>query len=363
MADDKKIQEFPNCLSFLEAKKNSAPQVLLFAAQDSFEFDVLLDYYKEQLSKNQETFEIIVYTGEGGEMDSFFSHCFTPDMFYPTKLIVIKSGTTFFKAFLGNQNKKPNDLYANFQHHLPQLSDKVYILVHYDSWDLPANIKKLFGGIANAIISKNFYPNETRKNLELLSKKYDIQLSPEAMDEFLHRIPPNMGSYMKSLNKLKTFLGKKKFELEDVENVLLGRSALNYNSLVTLFFQNRKAEFFKELKKLSDIRVEFGILISKLLERLNELRTFRVIHKKNKSDMDESLLYELLGVEHFSEGRKFHVLKELRAEAKYFNDKSMEEIYDILLNLNLRHKTNSNTESLQLVIQNSFLKMFKLLQI
>jgi len=41
----------------------------------------------------------------------------------------------------------------------------------------------------------------------------------------------------------------------------------------------------------------------------------------------------------------------------------MEEIYDILLNLNLRHKTNSNTESLQLVIQNSFLKMFKLLQI
>lgn len=363
MVNEKKIQDYPNCLSFLEAKRDSAPQVLLFAAQDSFEFDVLLDYYKEQLSKNQETFEIIVFTGEGGEMDSFFSHCFTPDMFYPTKLIVIKSGTTFFKAFLGNQNKKPNDLYQNFLHHLPQLSDKVYVLVHYDTWDLPATIKKLFGNLANSIVSKNFYPNETRKNLEILSKKYDIHLSPEAMDEFLHRIPPNMGSYMKSLTKLKTFLGKKKFEVEDIENVLLGRSALNYSSLVTLYFQNRRAEFFKELKKLSDLRVELGILISKLLERLNELRTFRVIHKKNKSDMDESLLYELLGIEHFSEGRKFHVLKELRTEAKYFNDKTMEEIYEILLNLNLRHKTSSDLDVLHLLVQNSFLKMFKLLQI
>jgi hypothetical protein len=29
-----------------------------------------LDYYKDALSKMQESFEVIVFTGEGGEIDS-----------------------------------------------------------------------------------------------------------------------------------------------------------------------------------------------------------------------------------------------------------------------------------------------------
>jgi|JI8StandDraft_1071087.scaffolds.fasta_scaffold14529_5 DNA polymerase-3 subunit delta len=362
MVDSKKNQEYSNCLSFLEAKLSSPPQVLTFIAQDSFEFDILLDYYKEFLSKLQESFEVIVFTGEGGEMDLFFSHCFTPDMFYPTKLIVIKSGSAFFKPFISAQTKKPNDLYQNFTHHLPQLSEKVYILIHYDSWEIPASIKKIFGTLSSFVISKNFYPNETRKNLEVLMKKMEINLSTDAIDEFLHRIPPNMGSYMKSLTKLKSLLGKKKFEIEDIENILMGRSSLNYSNLVSYFFQNRKAEFFKEMRKFSDLRAELGILLSKLLDRLNELRIYRTIHRKNKSDLDESLLYEMLGVSHFSEGRKFHILKELKLESKYFKDKTMEDMYEILVNLNFRHKTNADTELLKIVIEQKFLKLFRLLE-
>ncbi len=362
MAEAKKNQEYSNCLSFLDAKLSPPPQVLTFISQDSFEFDILLDYYKDALSKMQESFEVIVFTGEGGEIDSLFSHCFTPDMFYPTKLIVIKSGSAFFKPFISAQTKKPNDLYQNFTHHLPQLSEKVFILIHYDSWEIPANIKKLFGTLSLFVISKNFYPNETRKNLEILLKKMEISLSTDAMDEFLHRIPPNMGSYMKSLTKLKSLLGKKKFELEDIENILMGRSSLNYANLVTFFFQNRRAEFFKEMRKISDLRSELGILLSKLLDRLNELRIYRTIHKKNKSDLDESLLYEMLSVSHFSEGRKFHILKELKLESKYFKDKTMEDMYDILVNLNFRHKTNSDNDSLKILIEQNFLKLFRLLE-
>ncbi|WCL49531.1 DNA polymerase III subunit delta [Leptospira sp. GIMC2001] len=358
---EKKIQEFANCLEFIDSNPKELPQIFCFVSQDSFEFEEILQYYRERLSKSGEPFETIVFTGENGEIDPFFSHAFTPDMFFPTKLLIIKSGVNFFKPFF-NAAKKANELHNQFLHHLPQLSEKVYILIHYENWDMPSFLKKFFP-IGYALVhSKNFYSNETRKHLEQLIRKMDLSLSSDAIDEFLHRIPPNMGSYLKSLQKLKLYLHKKKFEIEDVQDVLLGRTSINYQVLVTLFFQNRKVEFYKEFSKLSDIRSELGILLSKLLDRLNEIRIFRIFQFKYKGAIPEDELFMTLGMDSYSSGRKYHIKKELISDAKMLKDKSIELLYESLIDLNIRHKSRTDAD-LTMYLQQKWMRMFNLFEI
>jgi DNA polymerase-3 subunit delta len=363
MAKEKKIIEFANFLEFTDSNPKELPLVLCFVSQDSFEFEALLEFYRSKMVGTGEVFESIVFTGESGEVDSFFNHAFTPDMFYPRKLLIVKSGLQFFKPFFSSNSRKNNELFTNFVHHLPQLSDKVHIVVHYDHWEIPAGVKKLFNNELTLIISKNFYPSETRKQLEILLRKLELHLSVDAMDEFLHRIPPNMGSYMKSLTKLNSYLNKKKFEVEDIRNVLFGRTGTNYQLISSLFFQNRRAEFFKEISKITDIKAELGIILVKLLDRLNELRTYRLFQKKFKGAIPEDELFAVLGMQSYSSGRKYHIKKELVVEARYLKDRSEELLYDSLVQLNLKHKTNSDDSVLSLFIKQKFIIMFSYLEI
>lgn len=362
MAKEKKTPDFSNFLEFRDSKQSTLPKILGFISQDSFEFEQVVEYYRESMKGMGEPFEGIVFTGESGEVDSFFSHVFTPDMFFPTKLLIIKAGTQFFKPFFSGTSKKPNDLYKNFVHQLPQFSDKVYIIFHYDHWEMPAGVKKLFDNNITIIHSKNFYSNQTRQNLERLLRIEDLQLSTPAMDEFLQRIPPNMGSYMKSIQKLRVYLNKKKFEVEDIQNVLLSRTTTNYQEISNLFFQNRRAEFFKEIGKITDLRAELGIILVKILERLNELRIYRIFHRKTHGKLPEDQLFETLGMTHYSSGRKFHILKELSNESRYLKDRSIEKLYDHLIDLNMKHKFNADNEGLKIYARQKFLNMFAVLE-
>lgn len=364
MANEKKISDYNNCLEFMESNSKELPKITCFVSTDSYEFETVLDFYRENLAKAGEPFETIVFTGEGGETEEFFSHAFTPDMFYPKKILIVKSGVQFFKPFFSTTTKKPNDLHHNFVHLMPQLSDKVYIVIHYDHWEIMAGVKKLFNNQMTLIVSRNFYPGDTKKNLDMLLRKLDLHLTDDAYDEFIHRIPPNMGSYIKSLQKLKTYLNKKKFEFEDIQNVLLSRTDTNYLAIGSLFFQNRRAEFFRELDKVQDIRAEMGLILSKLLDRLNEIRVYRTLHKRFKADLPDDLLFETLGMQAYKSGRKFHIRKELNMESRYLNDRTEELMYKALVDLNLRHKTRSgDADELTLFLKNKFMQMFTYLEV
>jgi DNA polymerase III subunit delta len=362
MAKEKKNIEFSNFIEFRDSKPEVLPKILCFISQDSFEFEQVVDYYREQMKLMGEAFEGIVFTGESGEVDSFFSHVFTPDMFFPTKLLIIKSGIQFFKPFFSAASKKPNDLFQNFTHQLPQFSDKVYIVFHYDNWEMPAGVKKLFNNELTVIHSKNFYSNQTRQNLERLLRQDELTMSTDAMDEFIYRVPANMGSYMKSIQKLRVYLNKKKFDLEDVQNILFSRTTINYNDIANLFFQNRRAEFFKEITKITDMRAELGIILIKLLDRLNELRIYRIFNKKFHGQIPEDELFQVLGMQAYSSGRKYHIKKELVSESRYLKDKTIEVLYNYLIDLNLKHKFNSDNDGLKLVVKQKFLNMFASLE-
>lgn len=363
MTKEKKTAEFSNFLEFRDSKQESLPKILGFISQDSYEFEQVLEYYRESMKKLGEPFEGIVFTGEPGEIDAFFSHVFTPDMFFPTKLLIIKSGVQFFKPFLTGTGKKTNDLFNNFVHQLPQFSDKVYIVFHYDNWEMPAGIKKLFMNQLVVINSKNFYASQTRQNLERLLRQEDLQLTTDAMDEFLQRIPANMGSYMKSLQKLRIYLNKKKFDINDIRNVLLNRNTTNYLEISHYFYQNRRVEFFREIDKISDLRAELGIVLLKLLERLNELRTYRLFQKKFHGQIPDEELFTILGMQSYSSGRKYHIRKELSAESKYLKDKSIELLYTALVDLNKKHKFNSDSVKLRIYVRQRFLNMFSYLEL
>jgi DNA polymerase-3 subunit delta len=360
-ATDKKGKEFGNSMEFMDSYTDpkNLPRILCFVSQDTFEFELILDFYRDKLIELGESGEKLVFTGESGDLEQFFSHAFTPDMFFPNKVLIIKSGVSFFKPLISGSAKKPNDLYRNFLHQIPQLSDSVRIIIHYETWEIPTSIKKLFAPDLVTITSKNFYPNETKKNLENLLRKYDLELSESAQDEFLHRMNPSMGSYAKNLLKLKSYLNKKKFELEDIQDVLLGKTGVNYQVLVSFLFQNRRAEFFKEYSKITDLRAELGILMNRILARLNEIRIFRSFQKRFKGNLPEDKLFESLGMQSYSEKRRYHVIRELGSESKYFKDKTLETFYQALVDMNLRHKTQSDL-SLDFYIQKKLYSLFTL---
>ncbi|MCX8000851.1 MAG: DNA polymerase III subunit delta, partial [Leptospiraceae bacterium] len=209
----KEVQEFKTVLEVLRLNTlEKLPRIFIYVSQESFEFDLIVDHYKQLYNKLTEPYEIVVYVAEEGEQESLFSELFNMSMFSSWKLIIIKFGNNFFKPIL---SKGYEEYVKNFKRSLPHLDEKISLLIHYDKKEIPFGLSALFLDKFALLKSKVLYPNERLKELESILKTEKITFDVDASDEFIHRIPPYSGAYIKNVQKLKFLIPKKHYTKED----------------------------------------------------------------------------------------------------------------------------------------------------
>ncbi|XDD50258.1 DNA polymerase III subunit delta [Leptospira sp. WS92.C1] len=335
-----KTKEYKNSIEFLSDFGKDLPQIVFVASKESYEFEILAEKYKEAIKKSGEAFEIVIFVSEPGDFERFQSEAFNLDMFSARKLFIIKSGLEFFKPISGGKGKNNESLQKQFSN----FPDSIQLLVHYNHWEVPAKVLQIFGGKVNLVKTKNFYPNETRGGLLQACKEIGVQLEEDAMDQFLHKIPPSMGAYLQSLSKLKLYLGKKTFTKQDIEDVLLFSGELNSSGLVDFFMESDRIRFFKELSKFQKGKDSLLLFLTILKERIDQLRKYKIISRKYEASLSDDEIYEYLDIQSYSPARKNFVRNRLKKEASFFSDKIVSELYDFLIEINIRIKTGSEKE-------------------
>ncbi|TGK16215.1 DNA polymerase III subunit delta [Leptospira kmetyi] len=335
-----KTKEYKNSIEFLSDFAKELPQIVFVAAKESYEFEILAEKYKEAIRKTGEPFEIVIFVSEPGDFERFQSEAFNLDMFSNRKLFIIKSGLEFFKPISSGKGKNNESLQKQFSN----FPDSIQLLVHYNHWEVPNKVLSIFGGKANLIKTKNFYPNETRGGLLQACKEIGVQLDEDAMDEFLHKIPPSMGAYLQSLSKLKLYLVKKSFSKQDVEDILLFSGEFNSSGLVDFFMESDRIRFFKEFRKFQSGRDSLLLFFTILKERIDQLRKYKIISRKYEATLSDEELYEYLDIQSYSPARKNFVRNRLRKESTFFSDKIIGELYDFIIEMNIRIKTGSEKE-------------------
>ncbi|EJO76460.1 putative DNA polymerase III, delta subunit [Leptospira interrogans serovar Hebdomadis str. R499] len=335
-----KTKEYKNSIEFLNDWNQKLPQIVFVAAKESYEFEILAEKYKDSIRKTGESHEIVIFVSEPGDFERFQSEAFNLDIFSNRKLFIIKSGLEFFKPISTGKGKNNESLQKQFSN----FPDSIQLLIHYNHWEVPNKVLQIFGGKANLIKTKNFYPNETRGGLLQACKEIGVQLDEDAIDEFLHKIPPSMGAYLQSLSKLKLYLSKKIFTKQDIEDVLLFSGEFNSSGLVDFFMESDRIRFFKELKKFQSGKDSLLLFFSILKEKIDQLRKYKIISKKYETSLSDEELHEFLGTQSYSPARKNFVRNRLKKEATFFSDKTIGELYDFLIDMNIRIKTNSEKE-------------------
>ncbi|MDV6234026.1 DNA polymerase III subunit delta [Leptospira ellisii] len=339
-ANASKTKEYKNSIEFLSEFGKELPPVVFVAAKESYEFEILAERYKEAIRKTGEAFEIVVFVSEPGDFERFQSEAFNLDMFSARKLFIIKSGLDFFKPISGGKGKNSESIQKRFS----DFPESLQLLVHYNHWEVPNKVLQIFGGKARLIKTKNFYPNETRAGLTQACKEIGVQLDEDAADEFIHKIPPSMGAYLQSLSKLKLYLNKKTFVRQDIEDVLLFNSELNSSSLVDFFMESDRIRFFKELGKFQTGKDSFLLFFTILKDRIDQLRKYKILSRKYEGSLSDEEFYEYLDIQSYSPARKNFVRNRLKRETSFFSDKVILELYDFMIDMNVRIKTGSEKE-------------------
>ena len=361
-AKKKEITEFKNFPEFLaqyQAKK-SLQQVFIYVSTDSFEFDLVTETYRAELTSSGEPLEVVVYVAETGDFEKLFSEMFNFSMFSSQKLLIIRSGSDFFKSILTAGKK---EMYESFRRNIANLAEKVYVLLHYDAKDIPAKLSNLFDNRFALLKSRNFYADERRPALEGILKTEKVHLEDSARDEFIHRIQPNTGAYIKAVRKLKLMLNKKEFTLADIEEVLFNRAEFNPFQLVDLLFTNNKHEFFREFSKFKpgpESSFVYLSLLTALLNRADEVRKAKILLKRFRDENDTEF-FKYLGMSSYSDGRKKYVKGRLRRETKLFTTRALDFLYELVLELNIKAKTSSVKDEGNFYITREFDKLFAIL--
>ncbi len=354
--------ELGSLYQLLKIKKIPLPSIFVYVSEDSFEFEIAIEHYKEVLEKSGIVAEILVFVSESGDHGKLFAEVFTPDMFFPNKLIILKNGSSFFKPLLDSKaSSEFKDIASAFQKNVPSISSDIHFLIHYDQKDLPAAFHKLFQGEFSLYKPKAIYSKDIKPALNEALEQEGIELEPEAADEFVHKIPPHTGAYIKNLRKLKLFLNKKKFSKSDVENVLFGQSSLNIQNLVEHLIFSRKGEFFKEFTKFEYENSEILSFLSRLLNKLDEIRKFRILRINNRGEVPIPIMVEYLRFYSYSEGRNYHMRNQLIKEASLFTTKSLIQIYEIILSLNIKFKSGLRDEEGRIYFNQRILEIFQIL--
>lgn len=339
-AKKKEIVEFKNSPELLNKNLSDLPNVLLYVSEDSLEYDIVASHYKDLFKKIGESYETITIVPDEEDISKLFTELFNYSMFANWKLILIRNGSGFFKSFLKVSEKK---MYDNFQRNIATISEKIFIVVHIDAKELPSKIATLFDNKFGILKNKNFWPDDRKKALDDICRAEKLIFDPDAIEEFIHRVPPNTGSYYRSITKLKNLLHKKHFTSKEVVDILFPSSEFNPFHLVDLIFQGNRLEFYKEFAKLKreGENQSRGILafINSMLARTDEVRRAKILLKRLGDN--DSEFFKSLGMSSYSEGRKRFVKNRLKREANLFNEKAITYIYDFLISLNIREKSSN----------------------
>lgn len=364
MDTKKKAIEISSLFQLFKLAEKELPEVFVYVGEDSFEFEIAVDYFKEKLDQHAEKLDVVVIVAESGEHTNLFSELFSPNMFFPRKLIILKNGAAFFKPILeAKQKSELADYVASFKKNIGSISDNTNLLIHYDGKDLPATFSDLFQNHYSFYKPKVIYPNDIPKALKEVLEKESVQLEEEARDEFIHRIPASVGSYIKSIRKLKQYLNKNKFTLSDIHSILFSQNEMNVSTLVDCLIQSKKSEFYKEFTKFSDENSEILSFLTRLLYKLDEIRKIKVIRSKHSGEIPIPLMDELLKTGGFSEARKGFMRRQLVNDAKYFTEKSLNEFYDILIEMNIKYKSGLRNEEGRVYFIQRTMEMFKIIQV
>jgi DNA polymerase III subunit delta len=354
----KEIQEVKNFLELSQKGLDKLPRIFLYVAQDSFEFDLVVDHYRSEYKKLGEPFESVVYVSEPGDQEKLFSELFNFSMFSSWKLVIVKSGSDFFKTILTPAKK---EFFENFKRSIPNLSDKISLLIHYDSKELPAKMGTMFDNKYGLLKSRNFYHDERRKGLEDVLKAEKVSFENDALDEFIHRIPPHIGAYLKNVQKLKLLLNKKHFTNEDIHEILFPTNEFNPFQLVEFIFQNNRAEFYKEFHKMKaheDSLAQILSFLTAFLNRLDEVRKAKILLQRFRTDQENDEFFRFLKMDSYSEARKRFVKNRLRREVSLFTDENLSLAYEIAIDLNLRSKTSSIKDERHFYFLSRFNQLF-----
>ncbi|TGK21127.1 DNA polymerase III subunit delta [Leptospira fluminis] len=333
---------YENLLDFLHKTKGKIddfPKVLFAVTEDSYEFGLVSDLYKDALKKSGDTYEVVVFVSEPGDLEKFQAEVSNLDMFAARKLFVIKSGTNFFKPLLGKGKAKsgPNN-------HFSSLPDSVKIVVHYDHWDISKELLSFFGAEVRYFKSGKIFPDKRKEAVLKACKELDVRLDAQAEEEFLLRINPSAGSYLRNLEKLKLYLGKKSFAVEDLKEVLFQTSEFSAPETVDHFFERDMVRFAKEFSKFKIGKDSLLLFLTLLKDHTDRLRKFKMISRFYEKVLSEKEQSDLLGMQNYSPARKSHTLRRLRKESSSFSDKDILDIYDFVIDINKKAKTGSEKE-------------------
>lgn len=337
----KDIKEIKNFFEISHLNIDNLPRILIYLSLDSFEFDLLVDHYREKLYKLHETYEFVVYVSEPGDQEKLFSELFNFSMFSCWKLVIIKFGSSFFQPILSPSKK---EIFENFKNSIPNIDEKIFLLIHYDSKELPTKLVTLFNNKFAILKSRNYYPEERRKALEEILKNEKVSLEPDAIDEFIHRVTPHIGSYIKNIRKIKNLLNKKNFTLEDIREVLFPSSEFNPFQLVESIFKNDKVEFYKEFYKIKpheDSVSQILAFLSVFVNRLDEVRKAKILFQKYPNEQDSEEFFRQMNMSSYSEPRKRFVKNRLKKESALFSDEIVSYAYQIAIDINIHLKTSS----------------------
>ncbi len=345
-AKKNEIQEFKNFSEVLDltTEKKSFPKIFFYVSEDSFEFDLITDLYRNFYQKQNQPYEVIVYVAEGGDFEKLYSEIFNLSMFSQNKLLIIRSGTDFFKPFLTASKKEE---FETFKKSIPNIPEGISILIHYDSKEIPAKLGQLFIQKYSVLKNRNLYADERLPSLESILRSEKVNMDLEAKEEFLHRIHPNTGAYTKSIRKLKSILFKKDFVIKDVEDVLFNQSDFNPFYAVDYLFKVQKYEFFKEISKIkigNSGQPEILSFLNTCLNRANEVKKATILFTRFQGLNQDHEFFSLMGFSSYSEGRKKFVKSRLQKESRVFSKLIQKKLFFLLKNINLKVKTTTSID-------------------
>ncbi|MCW7505690.1 DNA polymerase III subunit delta [Leptospira paudalimensis] len=356
-------REYNSLFQLFKTPGAQIPQFFAYAGEDSYEFELIVELYRETLQKTLGDFEVILIVSESGEQAKLFAELFTPDMFYPRKLIIIKNATALFKPILDAKTTNDwKDFASGFRKNITSVSDEIYALIHYDGKDVPKSLIDLFQGTLSFFKTKILYPNDYPKIFKEVCEQEQVHFEQNASEEFIHRIPANVGAYIKSVKKLKQYLHRSKFTLDDVNTVLFSQNELNTTVLVESLIQKRKVDFFKEFTKFSDQNSEILNFLTRLTYKLDEIRKIKVIRSRHNGEVPIPIMDELLKTASFSEARKNFVRRQLVSDSANFTDKLLDQFYDIVIEMNIKFKSGLRDEEGKNYFIQKIMHLFSILQ-
>lgn len=353
-------QSSESILDFLEKNKTTYPNLVAYISPDPFEFDLLIQHYKQKFLNEGNPFEVIIFVGEENDSAEFINLILNPDLFSPKKLIIIKTGVEFFGKSLDSE--KTTGMFHTFQSALTNVPDSIQILIQFqDKGDAKkiTRFEKLLPGTASLIHSKTFYPNKFGEKLQLASKYVGLHLEAGAKEEFYYRITPHLGTYLSALQKLKLFFAdKKEISKEELLEVLNLKAETNLFQMADAYMANQKKNFLNEFSKLGNSQSQALGFFSILLTKLDEVRKAKVLNRRYNNNIPEEVLYKKLNWETYASGRKYILRSHLNHSLGIFNEKQIGNTYDTIITLNQKFKSITGKDEWKNMFLREFLFLF-----